>query len=286
VRKYWYAVSVIGLLLAASLPVHAVVLRFEPKVGETHRHKLTISGRMTMEMMGEEMRVETTAEVDYAEKALSREGDVTQYETELLGGELTMVNETLGGQTQTIDTPAGRVVAEYDGRGRLVKVVEHEFEGQVSEQPLMGSGPESMATSSHYGSFPEGDVKEGDVWSDTIVMPLAPDGPEVEMEFTSELLALTTFQSRKCAKIRTSFSAPLAVDATDFGVPASGEDAGGVEATLQGDVVMYYDYENSLYVYGQGTVGMDMNIAMAEAEMPGGDMTMKMIMNLKMVMVE
>ncbi len=280
-RKHCSAVFMSVLLVTALLPAHAVVLRFQPEVGDTHRYKLSMSGRMTMEMMGETMRGETTAEMDYAEKALSREGDVTRHQTELLSGTVSM---TMAGQSETMDLPTGRLVADIDSRGKLVEMVEADFEGQAMQQPFMGSGPESMSTSFHYGAFPEGDVKEGDTWSDTISMPLSPDGAEVEMTFTSELLALTTFQSRKCAKIRTSFNAPLDMDMAELGVPSGDDESGAMQATLKGDMLMYYDYENSLYVYGEGTMGMDMSMPMPD--MPGGDMTTKMIMNLKMAMVE
>lgn len=279
-RRHCSAVFVGALLVTALLPAHAVVLRFQPKVGDTHRHKLSMSGRMTMEMMGETMRGEVTAEMNYAEKALSREDDVTRQQTEILGG---TVSVAMGPQSETVDLPTGRIVADIGSRGQLVELVEAEFEGEAP-QPFMGSGPESMSTSFHYGAFPEGDVKEGDTWSDTISMPLSPEGPEVEMTFTSELLALTTFQSRKCAKIRTSFDAPLDIDMAELGIPSGEEESGTVQATLKGDMLMYYDYENSLYVYGEGTMGIDMSMAMPD--MPGGDVTTKMIMNLKMAMVE
>ncbi len=284
-RRHCAALFVAGVLVVAALPAHAVVLRFRPQVGTARQYKLTMSGRMTMEMagVGEAMRTETTAEVEYREKALSREDDLTRYETELLGGK---VNMTLGERIETMDVPTGRFVADMDSRGRLVKMVETEFEGETPQQPFMGSGAESMPASFHYAPFPEGDVKEGDTWSDTIAIPTAPDGPELEMTFTSELLALTTFQGRKCAKIRTSFNAPMDMDLEDLGAPAGSDESGTIEAALKGDILMYYDYDNSLYVYGEGTVGMDMNMSMEIPEMPAGNMTMKMITNVKMVMTE
>jgi hypothetical protein len=104
-----------------------------------------------------------------------------------------------------------------------------------------------------------------------------PDGPEMELAFNSRLLKLTTFQDRKCAKIRTTFSGPMHLDMSSMGMPA-GEDA-EMEATLQGDMLWYYDYESSVYVYGEGTVGIDMSFSMPE-EM-GGAVTVKMVLNIK-----
>jgi hypothetical protein len=138
--------------------------------------------------------------------------------------------------------------------------------------------------SSHYGSFPEGDVKEGDTWSDTISVPWAPGGSEVEVTCSTELLALTTFQNRKCAKIRISFSSPMEMDLAELGMPVGEEGSGAMQGVLKGDLLTYYDYENSLYVYSEGTVGMEGQ--MSVSDMLGGVMETKTIMNLKMVMVE
>jgi hypothetical protein len=270
-----------ALLVTALLPAHAVVLRFRPEIGATHRYKVTMSGRTNTEMMGHAISVQTTGTIDYAEKALSREDDVTRYEKQQLGGSIEL---TQGGQSQTMDLPGGRSVVDVDSRGRVVEIVEAESEGETDEQPLMGFGPESMVTSSHYGSFPEGDVKKGDTWSDTISVPWAPGGSEVDVTCSVELLALTTFQSRKCAKIRISFDGPVEMDLTELGMPAGEEGPATMEGVLKGDLLTYYDYENSLYVYSEGTVGMDAQISMSG--MPGGAMEMKTIMNLKMAMVE
>jgi hypothetical protein len=233
-------------------------------------------------MMGHAISVQTTGTIDYAEKALSREDGLTRCETERLGGSIEL---TQGGQSQIVDLPSARSVADVDSRGRVVKTVEVESERETDEHSLMGAGPESMPTSSHYATLPEGDVKEGDTWSDTISVPWAPGGSEIEVTCSMELLALTTFQSRKCAKIRISFDGPVELDLAELGMPAGEEGAGAMEAVLKGDILTYYDYENSLYVYSEGTVGMDGQMTMPG--MPGGGvMEMKTIMNLKEVMVE
>ncbi len=55
---------------------------------------------------------------------------------------------------------------------------------------------------------------------------------------------------------------------------------------LQGDLLWYYDYEKSVYVYGEGTIGMDMTMSVQAPNMPGGTMTTKMLMNLKTTLVQ
>ncbi len=273
------------LVLAVCVPADAVVLRFRPKVGSVQRHKASMAGRMetTMEGIGQTMRAEMTIDMEYSEKVLSQTEEATRLETELLGGRSEV---TFNQQTQTMDVPTARMVADLDAQGRVIELIEADMpEGPMSEQ-LMGKGVESFPNWSRFSAFPEGDVKEGDSWSDTITIPTTPGGPELEMTFQSKLIALTTFQSRKCAKIRTSFSAPIDLDLAQLSLGEEQDAEGAMTATLQGDLLWYYDYENSVYVYGEGTVGMDMKMSMQIPNAPGGMMTTKMVMNLKTTLVQ
>jgi len=273
------------LALAICVPAHAVVLRFRPKVDSVQKHKASMAGRMetTMEGMGQTMRAEMAIDMEYSEKVLSQTEDATRLETELLGGKGEV---TFNQQTQTMDMPTAKMVADLDAQGRVVKVIEVDMpEGAMSEQ-LMGQGAESFPNWSQFSAFPEGEVNEGDAWGDTISVPTTPGGPELEMTFQSKLIALTTFQSRKCAKIRTSFSAPMDLDLAELSEGEEEDAEGAMTATLQGDLLWYYDYENSIYVYGEGTIGMDMKMAMQIPNAPGGMMTTKMVMNLKTSLVQ
>jgi hypothetical protein len=275
---------VAGLLLVACLPAHAIVLRYRPKVDQVTKHKMTMAGRMEMsvEGMGQLMQMEISGTLNYAEKALSETAEATRVETRLTGGTMTAKG---GGQSQTQDMPTGRMVADIDPRGRVVKMVSAEFEGEDAMGQGMGPGAETWSTMpAQFGAFPEGDINVDDTWTEELKIPTAPDGPEMTMNLESQLLALTTFQGRKCAKVRTSFEGPMDLDMADFG-GAAGEVEGTMDAMLQGDMLWYYDYENSIYVYGEGAVGMDMNISVAGADMPGG-MNAQMLMNVKMSLAE
>ncbi len=274
------------LALALCVPAHAIVLRYRPEVGSVQRHKASMAGRMesSMEGMGQTMRAEMTVELEYSEKALSQTGETTQMETELLGGKAEV---KFNQQTQTVDMPTGKMVADLDSRGRVVKLVEADLPGEGSSDPFMGQGAESFPNWSQFSAFPEGDVSEGDSWSDTISVPTEPGGPEMEISFNSRLLALTTFQDRKCAKIHTTFSAPMDLDLAELSGGEEGEEAeGAMTGALQGDLLWYYDYEKSVYVYGEGTIGMDMTMSVQAPNMPGGTMTTKMLMNLKTTLVQ
>jgi len=276
---------VAGLLLAIALPAHAVVLRYEPEVGSVQRHKVSMAGRMesTVEGVGQTMRVEMTSEMTYSEKALSKTDETTTVETELLGGTTTM---DMGGQTQTMKMPTGKIVAEMDRRGRMFELVETNMMGGEAAESIMGSGAETMPNWSQFSAFPENDVKVGDTWSDTISVPTEPGGPSIELTFESELIALTTFQDRKCAKMKTSFSGPIEMVMDEMSATGDEGGEGSLDATLSGDLVWYYDYENSVYVYAEGTIGMEMHMVMAVPNMSNGTMTSKMLMNMKVSLMQ
>lgn len=285
-RRHCLTGMVALFTLFVCLPAEAVVLRYRPKVDSVQRHKATMAGRMetTIEGMGQTMRAEVSMDMEYSEKALSQTEKATRVETELLGGKILV---TFNQQTQTMDMPTAKMVADMDSQGRVIELVESKVsDDQMSQQLLMGSGAESFPNWSQFSAFPEGDVKEGDEWSDTISLPTTPGGPEMEMTFQSKLIALTTFQSRKCAKMRTSFSAPINLDLAELSEGEDEDVGGAMTATLQGDLLWYYDYENSTYVYGEGTVGMDMKMAIDMPNAPGGTATTKMVMNLKTTLVQ
>jgi hypothetical protein len=276
-RRRWAVGVVAGLLLATCLPAHAIVLRYQPKVGEATKHKVSMSGTMLASVpgMGQVMQMELNGAVDYTEKALSETAETTRVETRLLGGSMTVKME---GQSQTEEMPTGRVVTDTDRRGRLVNLVEANVGGQNAMPDAMGPG--SATWGSQFVALPEGTVEVNDSWSDTLKIPTAPIGPEIPLTVKSQLLELPTFQNRKCAKIRTSFEGPMNLDLSALGMPAEAG-KGTMEASLQGDMILYYDYENSLQVYSEGTIAIDMNLSMTGPDAPPGGMNMQMQISVK-----
>ncbi len=270
------------LVFAAVLPAHAIVLRYRPKVNEVAKHNISMAGgvRVSMEGMGQVMEMELTGSLDYTEKVLSETDETTRVETRLLGGAMAV---KVSGESHTQPVPTGRMVVDLDQRGRLVKIIEAEFES-VATPKLMGPGAETWTSMpNQFGAFPEGDIEVNDSWSEQLKIPTALGGPEIGMTINSRLLALTTFQGRKCAKIRTSFEGPIKLNLSELGTPTEGVE-GTMEATLQGDMLWYYDYENSVHVYYEGAVGMEMNLAMSGPDVPAGAMTTQVLMDVKMTL--
>ncbi|MCJ7797797.1 MAG: hypothetical protein MUQ56_13740 [Thermoleophilia bacterium] len=268
-NRRWLIGMVVGMAVTLCVPAHAIVLRYTPKVGEVHKQKATFAGRMqtSVEGMGELMRMEMTLEMEYSERALSQTDAVTRVQTDLTRGTLTL---TMGGQSQPRDLGVGKTVLDLDRQGNVVKIVEMDM---PEAEQIMGPGAESWSFDI---PFPEGDIAVNGTWSGTMTIPIGRDTPPIRLPYECTLLGLTTFQGRNCAKIRATFKGPFDMDLS--GVEGIGADAEGpMNATMEGDLVYYYDYDNSVDVYGEGTVGMDMSMSMAEL----GAVTMKMLMNIK-----
>ncbi|MDH4179370.1 MAG: hypothetical protein OEV33_02585, partial [Armatimonadota bacterium] len=237
----------------------------------------------SIEGAGQFTQREATASVDYVEKALSETAETTRVESRWVRGTLTT---KANGESHTEELPPGRMVADIDQRKRLAEVVEADFGGGVDSSALMGSGAETWTSFfAQFGQFSEGDIEVGDSWSEKLKIPIAPAGSEIEVTVESRLLALTTFQGRKCAKIRASFEGPISLDLSDFGAPSE-EAKGRLEATFQGDMLWYYDYENSVDVYQEASTRMEINLSVSEGEVPGGTITTLATLKMKMTLAE
>ncbi len=238
----------------------------------------------SVEGIGPVTEREVTTSVDYLAKAVSETAETTRVETRWIRAILTT---KANGETHTHELPAARAVVDIDRRKRVVEVVETSFAGEPDLPELMAAGPKTWTNLfARFGVFPEGDVEVGASWSEELSVPVAPGGPEVEIAVASRLLALTTFQSRKCAKIRTSFEVPVSLDLSDFGAAAQEAEGGRLEAAFQGDVLWYYDYENSVDVYQEASARMEADLSMSGPGTPGGTITTEARLDLKLTLAE
>lgn len=286
-------ISLLSSLVLTCLPAHAILLRYQPNVGEVAKHKGSIAGRvevsitgMGAEGMDQPMRGTMSGTMEYAEKALSQTEETTRIENRMLGGQMTV---DMMGQSQTIDLPTMRTVTDVDRRGRFVELIEADLgdmPGADQVDQMLGPGGDAFTQSPYqFSAFPEGEVNVDDTWSDELKLPAEPGGPDISLKYTSRLVALTTFQGRKCAKIETTFKGPLNLDLGALGAPAE-EIEGQMEATLEGSMLYYYDHESSIYVHAEGSIGMHMTMSMAGPDVPAGTMTTNMLMNIKITLAE
>ena len=264
---------VFATFVVSCLPAHAIVLRYNPKKGLVAKHKTTITGSTSMTMPGMDMgtmKATMSGFVNTTEKVLATTADTATVETTITGGKMTV---NVAGQKQSIDMPQGRMVAEMDDRGRMVKMIESDID--FGEEGMMGGAPMDFNDFAEFSAaFPDGDLKLKDTWSGDMKLSLA-EGLDITLSANSRLLELTTFQGRKCAKIRSAFKGPLSLEMSEAGTDMT--TTGSVTAQF----ITYYDYVNSVYVSSEGTVGMTMTMTMADPEEGTMDMDMKMTMEIK-----
>jgi hypothetical protein len=266
------------------LPAHAVVLRFKPKVNSIVKHKVTMSGRMEMtnDMFPEPMRVQMSMVATERQKVLGETPEGMKVHTTTSGGRVTSSGEGTEGGEGSQKIPDTTTVTIVDERGRVKQVVSSDVGGKGASDPFSNEALMSLA---NFATFPEGDVKPDDTWSDQLNIPGSGEMPEMDLSVNSRLLELLTYQGRQCAKVRTSFKGPMSFDMSQMpGVPEGM--SGAMEATLQGTFTQYYDYVNSIWVGGDGQMTMSMTMNMSAQGANTGPMMMKMVMNMKTQMVK
>jgi hypothetical protein len=284
VKRHCVAGMAAGIVLLLGIPADAVVLRYAPKEGSVTKYQASVAGRMQASIPGlaDTMQMEMTSTLRYDEKALAKTEKGMKIETALVSGEMVL---DVNGQSQTVSMPTGRVVTEMDDRGRVLELVEVDLGGQDPLSQLGGQGGENFPNWSQFGAFPEDDVSVGDSWTDTVKVPTPGGGPMLELSFTSRLEGIETKQDRQCAKIRTAFEGPMHLNLAELDVSEEGAE-GSLEATLAGEMLWYYDYENSVYAYGEGAVELSMQMSVPMPDAMAGEMTTKVRMNVKTAALE
>jgi hypothetical protein len=266
-------------------PIH---LRFKPAVGQETKHRLMIAARVESSSQSEEAgssaeRGEAQVSIDFARKVTGEEGEETTVETRQLKGEASV---TVEGKETTIALPAFRCVKRFDRRRNQVGLAEEEG-GDPPESDEEGTGCEIVgslgvgcgmwAEMVEMLTLPAEPVEVGATWKKE-----QESGPrDVSFVLNYKLEELTTRAGRKCAKIRASwrheFSTEGLSDLADMQPGTTNIVA--AEGVTTGDLVCYYDYENSVDVLIEGTLGNESStVATGSSD--------KAVMNVKSVLVE
>lgn len=275
-----------GLWLAAGVAsARGVVIEYKPKVGQKATYKVMFAGRMQRAIEGDvpyatSQRYEVTATLKYTSQVLSQTDDATIVKIRMEDGE---ADVKTGDIVETVDLGTLQAEATVDRR-RLGTDADVTAEADLSEVHLdVIDALESLHLLDDQWLglvdvlyLPEGDVKPGATWSHR-------DEPEGEGPFPTvtidhRLVELTSYGSRKCAKIAVSWRVPF----SDVPFPPGG---GEVEAlasgVFSGEYLVYYDYENCLEVYVEGSVGTSLTVPL-----PDSSFEQKQQMNVKARLVE
>lgn len=270
----------------AASPASGVVLRFKPAVGSIVKQKITMSGRMetTGAMLPQPMRMQMKMAMSSRQKVLGQTDQGLKVQTTTSDGKMDMTMEGMGGAAggqQSQPIPDTKMVVVMDDRGRLKQVVSSDLPGVGGGQMPLSN--DALASLGSMVGFPEGAVKPDDTWSDDLKVPGGTGMPEINLSVNCRLLELLTYHGHKCAKIRTAFSGPLAMDLSQVAGAGNGA-AGTMEGTLQGVFTQYYDYEDSVWAGGEGQMTMNMNLTMSAQGTEISTAT-KMTMNIKLSLV-
>ena len=276
------------LALAGAAPAGAVELVYKPKVGETVQHKVMLAGRLSVTASDPELaafadqRGEMSATIRYSAVPTSQSDDSTVVEIRMRDGKAVVKTES---GTETVDL--GTLTAKLTTDRRL-ETGEANFE---SEEDFTETSDEAYSVLDGFpllaGDWwelvdvlylPTGDVSEGAEWQyeDTEDLP-SESAPPVVVKY--KLLDLTTHEGRKCAKIRASWR----YEFSDMKMEEEGEeelDAMTASGVHTGDYLFYYDYENSVCAYTEGSTGMEMTATMPSLS-GEGTVSMKALVNVK-----
>jgi len=275
------------LVLVGAAPASAVELVYKPKVGETVQHKVMLAGRLSVTASDSELaaflaqRGEMTVTIRYAAAPASQSDDATVVAIRMLNGQAVVKTESgtetfdLGTLTAklTVDRRLETGAAEFDNEEDITEVSDEAY-SVLDGFPVLGGNWWELVDVLY---LPAGDVSAGAEWQyeDTEDLP-SESSPPLVVRY--KLLDLTTHAGRKCAKIRASWR----YEFSDMKMDEEGEES---EATIgsgvySGDYLLYYDYENSVCAYSEGSVGLETSVMMPS---PSGEGTasMKALVNVK-----
>lgn len=277
------------LALVGAAPAGAVELVYKPKVGETVQHKVMLAGRLSVTVSDPELasfldqRGEMTATIRYSVTPTSRSDDSTVVAIRMLDGQA-VVNTESGTETVDLGTLTAKLTTD-----RRLETDEAEFDieedfTETSDEvysvldgfPLLAGDWWELVDVLY---LPTGDVSKGAEWryEDTEDLP-SESAPPLVVRY--KLLDLTTHAGRNCAKIRASWR----YEFSDMKMEEEGEgeepDAMTGSGLHTGDYLVYYDYENSVCAYSEGTVGLEMSVTMP-SQSGEGTVSMKALVNVK-----
>jgi hypothetical protein len=285
----------LALLGGAGSAAQAVEMQYRPKAGETAKHRVMLAGRLTMEAdspLVQEFildRAQLSATLEYVCTPTSQSGDTTEIEVEMTRSEATVT--TAAGPEKT-SLGSAKATMQVDSR---LEVSEASF---TTDEDYTSLSDDAVEAIDAFGAgaagwwdlvdvlyLPEGDVSAGAEWTyeDTDTDFGGVEGaPPLEVRY--KLLELTTHAGRKCAKIGTSFQYEFS------DVAVSPEDEGGRQMTtsgvMSGEYLSYYDYENSVQVYHEGAMGLDVTVTIDHPDMASAAVRTKIVMNVKMILAE
>jgi hypothetical protein len=277
------------LALVGAAPAGAVELVYKPKVGETVQHKVMLAGRLSVTASNPELasfldqRGEMTTAIRYSAAPASQSDDSTVVDIRMLNGQAVVKTES-GAETVDLGTLTAKLTTD-----RRLETGDAEFE---IEEDFTETSGEAYSVLDGFAILagdwwdlvdvlylPAGDVSTGAEWQyeDAEGRP-SESAPPFVVRY--KLLDLTTHEGRKCAKIRASWRyefSDMKMEEEGEGEEADATTGSGVHT---GDYLLYYDYENSVCAYSEGSVGLEISVQIPSPS-GIGTASMKALVNVK-----
>ncbi|HID05552.1 MAG TPA: hypothetical protein EYP10_00235, partial [Armatimonadetes bacterium] len=235
----------------------SVVLRYKGRVGDTMRYRswfrMRILGRAPQVQTGRSMRTTFSYESVHVHKITNVSEDGT---LEMESSRESAKLQRNGREEDLSDKPYKRVV-RMTNRGKVIdeKTIEGEEEEESDEkkaQRLTDPGylmDEVYTKAVHNITFPEGAVRKGTQWTNTVTEEVAP-GISMRITIKSKVADFVQLNGYKCAVIESEITAPLDFDAKmgKFNIALTGE--------LKAWATLYFDYEKGVEVLSEDQIRM------------------------------
>ncbi len=254
-------VILLGIGVAAS--AQSVQLRYKFRQGERLRYDVTLKGNGTIssptlgqsdpfEMSGSLRYVTEVQKVDAAGSAILH----TVVED-------SSINATVGGQAVPLTLNLPAITTKLTATGKILNCT---VAAPMSQQlPALGglsgagAATEAFDFTKFFGAtqnigFPSRPVSPGTQWSDSVNITTA-DGAKLQIKSNSKLLGFTTYQGRRCAKIRTTFTAPLSMQMAQLGIPFA------LTGSEQGTMTTYFALAEGRMIGSVGKVTTDITMS-------------------------
>jgi hypothetical protein len=275
--------AAVGLwMLFVVLPAQAVLLRYTPKVGTISSYTVTtaIRNETTSESLPAPLLLQYSGTTRIRVKVLAQTSGGRKVQSSAAGGTVKRVIKGVG--ATTLKRPDSSLAAIYDDQAYLTQV--------VSTSTGRASGQSITADNTIYAlgviPFTAEEVKPGDTWTGEIQFPLLLEAPPSSFKATVRLLSVAPYKGRTCAKLRVTYNGDYAVDLSQTPQARARNAQGSSSGTVEGSVIAYYDYADSVWVDASGKVTTTGD---ATIEAPGRQsMTVseRSVANFKMTLVK
>lgn len=257
---------VIVCLLLAAVRADAITLRYGATKGFSFRQDESFSATI---------RVTSGTRQDYAQESslLARAG-YTEVVTKTSAQGVISLTRTLDSGNLSIrrkgtisparsTLPVEKILLRISDRGRLLGV--RPTTPQTGTHSALAAVVATLEAIVAHPPFPNRDVKVGETWRETIVLPDFWDGRPGKVTVDARLLGVAPYKGHTCARIRTAYS--LLIEATtgmlgsNVLTPTPPNEQVRIKGTLIARVEYEFDIERGIIVMAKGSVN-------AEAKVP------------------